>query len=414
MARLSLKSMRESVKSKAPGGNYDSEFWTPMDNLDMNGSATLRFVPFIDDISGGFWTIQKTLTATFVNPDDDNEKWYVKIPCLEMYSNEVKCPVTDVVRSVFKEADELIKGGNTDEGEGLKSIALSHWIRYSYLLEGFVVNGGNKTIADDQLVPFRLPKSMFSIIQDSVVSDDSEFDELPCGSFDETDLQALMDGELPDGMDQGEFAALFNGRGFVAKKTKKDKYNNYDSSTWSMKEHEMTDEQISAIAENGFIDLRKFLPKQPSDEMYEVYTEIMQISIDAALGSADNTWNPEWEEKYGIKPIKPKNKDGESSGGDVKSKLKSKLGSKNKGSDDGESKPRTSTSASDLRSKLNKSRGKKVDEDAGEDSSVSEDAANDDNASDDADEKPSTDSKSRVSSLSERLKAKTQAAKANA
>lgn len=412
MARISLKSMREKVKANAPGGNYDSEFWTPMDNLDMNGSATLRFVPFIDEVSGGFWTIQKTVTATFVNPDDDSENWYVKIPCLEMYDNSVKCPATDVVRAVFKEADELIKGGNTEEGEGLKKIALEHWIRYSYLMEGFVVNGGNKTISDSQLVPFRLPKSMFSIIQDSVVADDSEFDELPCGSFDEGDLEALKSGELPEGMDQGEFAALFDGRGFVAKKTKKDKYNNYDSSSWSMKPHEMTDEQIDAIAENGFIDLRKFLPKRPSDEMYEVYKELMQISVDAALGTGDNTWNPDWETEYGIKPIKPKNKDGDnnsSGGGDAKSKLKAKLGSKAKKDDgDGESKPRSS--ASDIRSKLNKNRGKKAD-DEGSDESVSEETASDDASDDgDAEEKPKT----RVSSLSERLKAKTQAAKENA
>lgn len=335
MARLTLGGVRKAVKENGPGNNFENQFWSPMDNLDIGQSATLRFVPFEDPVSGAFWVIQKTLKATFTSPTNDAEQWSIRIPCLEQYvaPSEAKCPVADVVREVFKEADELIDAGNSEEGERIKKVALAHWINYSYMYQGFVVKGGNNPPNPDTLVPMRFPKSCHNKVYNSVMDDDGLAD-LPCGSFDLSDVQALLDGRLPDDMTEEEFMKLFLGRHFIAKKTKKDKYNNYDDSNWDMNgSAELTDGQLAYLAENGLIDLRKFLAERPTDEQYELYVELMNLSLDAALNGTEVVWDPEWE-KAGIKPIKPKAEEGSTKvdagekGGSLKDRFKNRAGSK--------------------------------------------------------------------------------------
>lgn len=419
MARRSLKEVRQRVKEKAPGGNFESEFWTPMDNLDIGSSATLRFLPYDDSISGGFWTIQKMLTAFFTNPENDEEEWMVKIPCLEMFElpGEVSCPVTNEVRALFKEADSLVEDGMKEDGEAVKQAALKHWIRYSYMLQGFVLNGGNKPISDTQITAFRVPKSMYKIIYDSIMDEEHGFDELPCGEFDMDAVEAITKGTIEDyiereGMTEEEFLRMFTGREFIAKKTKNNKgFNNYESSKWNIKEHDLTDEQINAVAENGLIDLRKFLPKRPTEEQYEVYTEMMKISLGAAMGNEDNTWNPEWEEVHGIKPIKPKSDNsGGSSSGSSGGGLRDTLASRRSDKSSGEGNEKGS--ASSVRDRLNKNRGVSSGEDAtkssDDDSGTSEDTS--DTKTDDT-ATGTSETSSKTSSLAERLRAKKQAAK---
>lgn len=417
MARLTLGGVRKAVKENGPGSNFENQFWSPMDNLDIGQSATLRFVPFEDPVSGAFWVIQKTLKATFTSPTNDAEQWTVRIPCLEQYvpPAEAKCPVADVVREVFKEADELIDAGNSEEGERIKKVALAHWINYSYMFQGFVVKGGNNPPNPDTLVPMRFPKSCYTKVYNSVMSDDGLAD-LPCGSFDLPDVQALLDGQLPDDMTEEEFLKLFKGRHFIAKKTKKDKFNNYDDSNWDMNgSDDLTDGQLAYLAENGLIDLRKFLAERPTEEQYELYVELMRLSLDAALNGTEVVWDPEWE-KAGIKPTKPKSEegstkaDGGEKGGSLKDRFKNRAASKT--ADAAEERPSASATRS-LMARRGASAPVKEEAAGAADPDPVDEAAE---VKEVAESAPvaATPKSDRVSTLSERLRSKTAAAKAAA
>lgn len=360
--RMSLAEMRASVASRQNSGGGGSTFWTPMDHLEFGQSATIRLVPWYDDISGGFWTEQKVLKATFSNPENDREQWFVHIPCLEQYSNDAKCPVANAVRDVFKMSDEL-KDTDPQEAKTIRKVGSDHWIKRSLMYQGFVLKGGNKEVDENVLVAIKATKQIHDVV--SVVFDpDSGFERLPTGEFSPEDLAVLMDGGDVD-------MNLFLGQSIIMRKTKKTEgqrdYADYTTSTWSQgAPHNLNADQLEYIAKNGYIDLRKFLGEQPSPEKYEVYTEIMNSSIAAALEGDVAVWNPEWE-AAGVTPYRPKKKDGEGAetgGGDMRSKLKARLNggaSKPASKEVEEEAPVKTAAASSLRDRLNK-RGAAKDE----------------------------------------------------
>jgi len=383
-----------------------------MGNMQVGQTAKVRFVPGIDEISQGFWTIQKSIKPTFVSPDDDSKQWYFTIPCLEMYEaadSGVKCPVANEVRKLFDEAKALKDSGtDKDAAEALNSIALNHWIKYSYLFQGFMLEGGVEGFDPNVNIPMRLPKSMFTLISNSVLSSDSGFDTLPTGEYQMEDIQALIEGTIPEDMSEEKFAELFQGRNYIVRKTKKGEHNNYETSSWDMKETSLTDEQVDHLAKEGFIDLRKFLPKRPADELYEVYTDMVRVSIAHARGEGDGLWNPEWEE-YGIKPNKGKDSesgdDDERKGGNSGGSLKSSLANRLKG---GTTTPAAS-GPDGVRSKLMAARGAAKQDKSPEEAPATSEAASETPAHPAA--KPTGDGQ--IMSLAERLKAK-KAAQASA
>lgn len=324
MARLTMKSVRENKKS----GGYNNDIWTPMGQLERGKSATIRLLPYLDKISQSIYTARSMLNMSFVNPENDEEEWTVMAPCLEMYTTEERCPMASVVRDMFSQSDDLLDAGQSDESKLVREAALAHWKKWTYYYQGFILNGGTEEVDPNKIVPIIFPKAIHKLI-DSASDSDSDFDMLPSGEFSEEDVALLLDGEKDPDMSEDEFMALFVGRPIKAKKgvTSDGKHNSYTDSAWDFKEHMLSDEQLAYIASEGFVDQRKFLPKQPTPEQYEVYGEMMTISTQAALGNADNTWNPEWETVYGIKPRKPKTASAGStaSASSVKDRLAAKL-----------------------------------------------------------------------------------------
>ena len=74
-------------------------------------------------------------------------------------------------------------------------------------------------------------------------------------------------------------------------------------SGWTKKRTPLTDEQLAALAEYKLHDLTKRLPDRPSDEAYELLTEMMEISIQRQVTGENGVWNPEWE-AAGFKPLR--------------------------------------------------------------------------------------------------------------
>jgi REP element-mobilizing transposase RayT len=274
----------------------------------------------------------------------------------EPSDSDVKCPVANEVRKLFSEAKALKESGTDKEAaDQLQDIALAHWIKYSYLFQGFILEGGGESVNPAINVPLRLPKSMFTLINHSIVSADSGFDTLPIGEYMPEHIQHILEGTMPEDMSEEEFVNLFNGRNYIIRKTKKGEHFNYETSGWDMKESSLTDEQIEHLGKEGFIDLRKYLPKRPTDEQYEVFTEMVQTNIAHARGESDGVWNAEWE-TVGIKPNKGKEEGGSSEEGDEEGgskrggNLKTNLANRLKGG-------ASTTGADGVRNKLQAARG---------------------------------------------------------
>lgn len=332
MARQSLMSqMKEATKPQSSGFNDD--LWNPAVALDLNKSSLHRLVRWEDPVSHGLWTIKKQMKAYFTNPDNDDEVWTVYIPCLEMYEAEEKCPVAAIVRDYYKQAKELTDGGSS-AGEVMKNAATTHWIKYNYFFQGFVLSGGVEDTDSNTLVPFMYPRTLYTMIYDSIHADDTEFKTLVSGEYTDDDIALALAGETDPDLTEQEFEALFTGTPIQVKKTKKGEHNNYETSQWARDDQTLTPEQIQHISDEGYIDLRKFLPTRPTAEQYAAYVEMMKISMAAALGNDDNTWRPEWD-ALGIKPSKPKGSASTSSNEGGGSDLKDRLAAKRSGNSSG-------------------------------------------------------------------------------
>lgn len=398
MSKL-LERMRGRIKDKKSSGQDEAIY--PFWSIPTNQSTTIRFVNYEDDISGGFWTTRKALPMSFVDNKDDSKILKYRAPSLEMYEANVKCPVTNVVRALFSEAKELKNSGSTVDADAAEKVALSHWLKYSFYYQGFIINSGlaEDSVPENPIRIFPFTKKIHEFIEGSIMSKEDPMDFLPCGEFFEDDITALLDDDISGDID--EFMGKFQCRDFILKKTKQGEWNDYSTSQWRSKTDEFTDEQITAISEYGVHDLRKKLTKRPSTEQYEILTEMMNISIAYARGVGDGLWNPEWEDAD-IKPFREKNADtstATNSGGSVKDRVKSRLGKGKKAdADDG------GTTAEDVRSKLGRGRGKAKKADPVQE--TADDSVVDEGDTAPVEEKPKASGKKgdRISALSQRIK----------
>lgn len=411
-----MAKMRDKLKSRQKSFTQDEAIF-PFWKLNFGGSATLRFIPYEDEHSGGFWTEKKMLPMSFADPENPDGEVFFKAPCREMYDRSQKCPVANIVRGLYDEVKALTDEGQTRAAEDLKKIASKHWINLVAYYQGFVIKPGIQEDSEpgNPIRIFPLTKKLHNQIYATLMDEENPFDSLPTGEFSMEDIQALIDGQLPDGEDEESFMAKFYGNNFILKKTQQGEYANYDTSSWSRKDEPLTDEQIAAIAEHGYHDLSKKLPERPSDEAYEVLTEMMKVSVARAQGEDEGLWNPEWEEAFEfIKPYRPKSKgsdsEGGSSGSAVSSRIKRNMnkGADSDGDDDGEDKPKGGVSGS-VRDRLKAKRGAgkkdepaEAEEDSDAEDQTAEDQTDDNDSDDGEDEQPA---KAKASSdLASRIK----------
>jgi len=298
-----LERMRERVKARAPQFEKDYSvyaFW----NLKFGGSSTLRLLPFNDPYTGAFWAEKVMLPMQFSDPDDPTKVIKFMAPCREMYDHANKCPILAPVRDLYSEEKELRNTGNTKEADKLKKIAGFHWKKPTYYYQGFVNKSGmtEDETPENSVRVFPFNKKIHQMIFNSIFENDEDpFETLPCGEFTMEDIQALLgDGEVD--MD------IFNGFNFIVKKVQQGDYADWTSSSaWSKNQSPLTDEQLAALAEHGLHDLTKRLPDRPSDENYDVLTEMMNLSIQRQVTGENGVWNPEWE-ALGFKPLRQRGK----------------------------------------------------------------------------------------------------------
>jgi len=316
-----LAKLRKKIAEGSGGGNDHSifTFW----NIPFGGQSILRFLPFDDPISESFWVEKKMVPMSFLDPADDSKIINVQAPCFEMYQTEDLCRVVGHVRALYKEVEELKNAGDTTNSKRIAKVASAHWIKPLFYYQGFVIKPGfaEENTPENPIRIFPMVKQVHTVIKASLSDETINFEGLPTGEFEVDEIKALMSDEDLEESVQEEILQSTLGHNFVLKKTKQGEHPNWLTSTWMLTSKDLLDdEQLGAVAEHGLHDLRKRLPKQPTEEQYDIYEEMMQISIGRLLGTDDGFWNPEWEEA-GIKPMKKRgqassdDKDQGSSGG---------------------------------------------------------------------------------------------------
>ena len=353
-----LERMRAAQKARQSAFETDHSIFIHW-KIPMNGSCVLRYIPFEDPRSEGFWTERKMIPVSFLDPKDDSKLVRFQIPCLEMYipHGSGYCPALAPVRDLYSEAKELKNSGNKAESDRLNGIAGAHWINFTAYYQGWVVVPGydEENIPENPIRVFPLSKQIHNVIYKSIFDNQVEpFKVLPIGEYTVEDVKLAQN--LPEDYPEDDFGRLvekFNGYNFVIQRTetgeadkKKNKWDGANTG-WSRERQPLTDGQLESIEKYGLHDLRKRLPERPSDAQYEVMTEMVKVSIGRLMGTDDGYWNPEWED-VGIKPYKSRDDKGSkttttgSAASSAGQTVRDRLNRKSEGSQ--ESAPATSSS----------------------------------------------------------------------
>ncbi len=368
MTSEALKRFRQRAKERQ-GGERDNAIF-PFWNIPYDGSATLRFIPFEDGLTKNFWTEKKIIKMNFVDPKDESKLVRFEAPCYEMFAQDHKCPILGPVRDLYDEAKELENAGDTQEADRIKKVAGQHWIKPVFYYQGFVIKPGmnEEEVPENPIRIFPFLKQIHQVIFGKLMSEEEDgFDRLPTGEFTMDDVNRLLTDDIPENEIE-QVLNRFEGINFILKKIEKGKYANYQTSSWAMQPTALDEEQIEALAKYGLHDLRSRLPKQPTDEQYDLMTEMVQVSIDRLQGTDDGYWNHEWEEA-GLQPKRDRAQsggDGDKPAGSTKrgstsgSKIRDQL-AKNSGKEEKAETPKTGSKAvSSILEKAKKNRGAKA------------------------------------------------------
>ena len=245
MATLAEIRAKLLEKEQRTGGSFQSDnaiyaFW----NIPENSTATLRFLPDLDETNTFFWKERQMIRLSFpgIKGQDESRSVTVQVPCVEMWGDA--CPVHAEIRPWFKDPSL--------EDEGRK-----YWKKRSYIFQGFVTDNpwSDDTPPENPIRRFVINPSIYKIISAALM--DPDFPEIP------TDFEAGTDFKLT--------------------KTQKGQYADYSTSNWARRERSLDQTERDAIQNNGLFNLNDFMPKRPNNEEIKVIFEMFESSVAGEL-----------------------------------------------------------------------------------------------------------------------------------
>lgn len=242
---ISLDSLRAALqknnKRETTGGEGSATY--PFYKIDFDQTAVVRFLPDADSENPFFWVRKETIRLPFTgsvggeHPIDGPAE--VTVPCVDMWG--VRCPILQEMRPFWK-------GGPEKE-----AIARTYWKRKSYIFQGFVVTSPfeEENVPENPIRRFAINQSIYQIIEQSLMN--PEMENLP------TDY--------------------IGGRDFRITKTKKDKWANYGTSSWSLRTRALSEVELAAIENYNLNNLKDFLGRQPDREELQAIVEMFHDSL---------------------------------------------------------------------------------------------------------------------------------------
>ena len=245
---LAQQAQKERGKSGGSFGGDNSIY--PFWNNPEGSTATLRFLPDGDDANDFFWVERLIIKLPFSGvkgQDNSGRPVEVQVPCTDMWKPG-SCPITAEIRPWWKDPS-------------LEDMARKYYKKKSFLFQGFVTQNPNKEDAtpENPIRRFIINPSVFDAIKAILMRQDLENSP--------TDYQS--------------------GRDFYLSKTTKGGYSNYQSSSWSMKERALAQDELEAIDKHGLYNLNQFLPKKPDDQHLNAIMEMFAASVDGEQYDAD-------------------------------------------------------------------------------------------------------------------------------
>jgi hypothetical protein len=264
-AKLKEAKTRGGSGSRSNGGdNASYAFW----NIPDNQTATVRFLPDKDPENTFFWRRREVIKLPFEGAVGGQypttQRVIVNVPCVEMWGEQ--CPILREVRIWWKDPAK-------------EELARAYWKKKSYIYQGFV---GTSPFEEEEkpenpIRRFLINPSIHDIIEKS-----------------------LMDAEMEDAPTD-----YVGGRDFVIRKSRKDKYANYGTSSWSFKTRTLSADEMGAIDNHGLFDLKEFLGRKPDADEMDAIKALFEAS--KAGDPFDSDSFGKWYRAFG-----GRNEDGES------------------------------------------------------------------------------------------------------
>jgi hypothetical protein len=235
---------KNGTKSSSGGGdNASYPFW----NIPENTAATVRFVPDADENNPWFWVERQTIKLTFDGivggeyPTSDQVT--VTVPCVDMFHDT--CPIITHTRPWWKDVN--------GKPNPMKETARKYYKKRSFITAGFVVSSPfeETTVPENPIRRFMLGSSLLQKIKAGLADPDME--NLP------TDYLGGCD--------------------FRIRKTRKQDFNNYDTSEWARRSRALTESEQLAIEQFKLYDLKTFLGPRPDADGIAVIKAMFHASL---------------------------------------------------------------------------------------------------------------------------------------
>ena len=239
-AKLLEQETRSTTRTSSGGDNAIFPHW----QIPESSSATLRFLPDVDESNTFFWKERQMVRLEFpgIKGHDEHKPVTIQVPCVEMWGDS--CPIHAEIRPWFKDP-------------ALEDMARKYWKKRSYIFQGFVTQSDlqEDTIPENPIRRFVISPQIFKIISQALM--DPDFPEIP------TDYEAGTD--------------------FRIMKSTKGQYADYSTSNWARRERSLNQEERDAINTNGLFNLNDFLPKKPGKDDLNAIHEMFEASVDGQL-----------------------------------------------------------------------------------------------------------------------------------
>jgi len=250
MADAKLERLRAALREQAEkkngnnkptfsgGDNASYPFW----DIPENSSVTLRFVPDADDDNPWFWVERQTIRLPFAGIEGGDyptdKQVTVTVPCVDMFGDT--CPIIAATRPWWKD-------------DAKKDEARKYYKKRSYIASGFVVASPfeEQNPPENPIRRFVLGSSLLEKIKAGLADPD-------------------MENHPTD---------YLNGCDFRVRKTKKQDYNNYDTSEWARRARGLTEAEHIAIKQFGLYDLKTFLGSRPDADGIAMIKAMFEASV---------------------------------------------------------------------------------------------------------------------------------------
>lgn len=238
LAEIRAKLAQQETRS----GNYvaDNSIYAHW-MIPENSTSTIRFLPDGNSNNTFFWVEKAMIRLPFngIKDQPGSKQQIVQVPCVEMWGET--CPILTEVRTWFKD-------------KSLEEQGRRYWKKKSYVMQGFVVDGGQykeDSVPENPIRRFIISPQLFNTIKGALMDPDME--HLP------TDY--------------------VNGTDFRVTKTTKGQYADYSTSNYARRERPLNEHEMAAIEKYGLFDLNSFLPKRPNEVEVKVIKEMFEASV---------------------------------------------------------------------------------------------------------------------------------------